>query len=135
MKHLTRRSLAPLIIVLALFASAAWTVPGCAPPPPNLTPAGAVAFRNLQAIKTLDLIRDLANDGYSMTPPVFSESSMVAVVKWHKATITTMNAATEGWQAAAKTALDEVVKNLKPNEAAIIGPYVPLTKMVIDQIP
>lgn len=123
-----------LIIVLAVAVLAGSGFSGCAPPPPNLSPAASAAFTNQRVQKALDIIRDTARDAAAQTPPVIPQATANKVNDWHEAAIKVIHATGSGWQPTVTTSLDELLKNLTPPEQALIGPYVTLAKTLIAQV-
>lgn len=120
-------SLALCLIVVGL--------PGCAQhAPPNLSPAGVVAWQGTKVIKALDVIRDIAVDAEATTPPLLAHATMLKVVAWHKAAITTAHAASEGWVGTIKTSLATTQALLSPPERQQLGPYFALAETLLNEV-
>lgn len=114
------------LLVLALIFSA------CSHTPPNLSPAGASAFQRHEIQRDLDLVRDVAIDAQAQM--VLSEATTRKIVMWHRSAITIMHNAQTGWVAAVTTSLDELVRDLPPDEAKVITAYVALVKTVLAEV-
>jgi hypothetical protein len=107
---------------------------GCAPPPPNLTPAANQAFYKTRAQKALDVIRDTAQDGNATTPPIVSTGTARKVTTWHESALKIMHDAGAGWQTAVATSLDELLKDVTPAERQLLAPYVALAKTILTEV-
>lgn len=121
-----------LKVVLVLVAALVLSV-RCAPPPPNLTPQATVAFQNTEALKTLDLIRDLAQDGAHSG--LWSRTEALAVTNWHTAAIHILDARTANWQTQIISGLDAVVTQLSPSTRNTLMPYLTLLRTVLGAPP
>lgn len=110
------------------------TLPACAPPPPNLTPAANQAFVNMRIQKALDAIRDIAQDGNALTPPVFSTATTRTITLWHESAITIVKTLGTSWQATLSASLDAMLANLSASERATLTPYVTLAKTIISEV-
>ena len=104
---------------------------GCASAPPNLTPQAHTAFHNTQVIKALDLIRDIAIDANAQQPELLSTDTTRMIVQYHKASLVIIKATDTGWKTAIIAATEEVLKNLPPNEKALLTPYVTLALVTL----
>ena len=120
--------IATLIVLTTLF------VGGCVNTPPALSPQATLAFNQTQIEKALDLIRDTAETGATLNPPVFTLASARAVTQWHEAAIKVLYADQSGWQVILSTGLTQLLIVLPPNEAAQIQPYVQLAQALIAQV-
>lgn len=118
----------------SIFVALLVLVSGCASAPPSLSPAAVSAFNNHRVQRVLDLVRDTATDGNAATPPVFSTDATRKVVAWHRSAITVVHTLGTGWQATLNASLDELVKNLPPNERQLLATYVALAKTVINEV-
>jgi hypothetical protein len=103
----------------------------CPTTPPNLSPAGATAFNKTRVVKALDLVRDTAILANAQTPPVLSTDDTRLVVQFHEATVKTLQATDQGWQAAVSTAVTEFSKTLTPAQQHVIAPYLVLLQTLI----
>jgi hypothetical protein len=121
-------------IALAVVAALIFSV-GCTPPPPELSPQAKLAYRNTQVLKTLDLLRDTAIAANEQTPPLVTTDATRKVVNYHKTVVTTMNALQGGWQTTALTGLDELQRNLPPDDARQLAPYIALVRIIIMEVP
>lgn len=121
-----RAVLLPLLLVAALSA--------CALPPPNLTPAAVVAYNQTRLEKALDVIRDTAQDGSALTPPVVSVKDAVTVTKAHKSLVLIIESQGTGWQHQVSTTLDQLLANVLPATRAVLAPYVALVKALLQQV-
>jgi hypothetical protein len=136
MQTLTRPLARRLSCVLALAAIIVTCsgFSGCAPPPPNLTPAANQAFYKTRAEKALDVIRDTAQDGNATVPPIVSTATARKITTWHESALKIMHDAGAGWQAAVKTSLDELLKDVTPAEQQLLTPYVALAKTILQEV-
>jgi hypothetical protein len=108
--------------------------PGCANnPPPNLSPAGAVAYTNTRIIKGLDVLRDMAILANGQQPPLLSDATTRKIVTWHRSALQLINTSTAGWPTTVQTGLDETLKDLPPAESRTLGPYVALAKTLLTE--
>ena len=107
---------------------------GCSATPPALTPQATQAFYSNQIEKVLDLIRDTAQAGAALTPPVYTVAGARTVTQWHEAAIKTLYAAGSGWQVALDTSLTQLPTLLNAQEAAQIAPYLSLAHTLIQQV-
>ena len=119
--------------VVACLVGTLWQQ-ACAKAPPSLTPVGVTAFQNLQVLKALDVIRDIAVDGNTTVPPVFTTDTTRKVVTWHKAAITTLNARGAGWPQTLAAGLDGVLSGLPAAEKQTLLPYVTLAKTILQEV-
>lgn len=120
-------------LTLAALTTGTGYLVGCTHPPPTLSPVAQTAFTNTRVIKALDLLRDTAIAANAQTPPVLSTATTRKIVTAHEATLKIINTAGSGWQAAVRTILDELAKDvaLLPAELAVITPYVSMIKNLI----
>lgn len=126
---LVRRRLPVLVLCLVLFA------PACAQnAPPNLSPAGVVAWQATKVIKALDVIRDVAVDAEATAPPLLSHATMLKIVAWHKAAITTAHAAPAGWGDIIRSSLRSTRDLLSPAERQQLGPYFALAETLLNEV-
>ncbi len=107
---------------------------GCSATPVNLTPQATLAFNQTQIEKALDLIRDTAQAGAALNPPIYTLVGARVVTQWHEAAIKTLYAAGSGWQVVLNTGLTQLPLLLTPAEAAQIGPYISLAQTLINQV-
>jgi predicted Zn-dependent protease len=120
---------APLVAFLLFSSVIVFTA--CPTTPPNLSPAGATAFNKTRVVKALDLVRDTAILANAQTPPVLSTDDTRLVVQFHEATVKTLQATDQGWQAAVSTAVTEFSKTLTPAQQHVIAPYLVLLQTLI----
>lgn len=123
-----------LIIVLAAAVLAGSGFSGCAPPPPNLSPAANQAFYKTRAQKALDVIRDTAQDANATTPPIVSTATARKITVWHESALKIMHDSGAGWQATVQTSLDELLKDVTPAEKQLLAPYVALAKTILHEV-
>lgn len=111
--------LAALLLVMSL------CVTSCAgfTPPPNLNSQGQAAFRNTQAIKVLDLIRDTAIDANAQTPPLVSTTTTRKIVTFHQASIKIIDATTTGWAATVYHNLEDLKKDTANEDKGVLSSY------------
>lgn len=118
-------------VMLALCLSLAI---GCVKTPPNLTPQATIAFKGTQAVKALDLLRDMAIAANAQTPPLLPEDVTRKVVLYHQSTVKVIQAAPGGWKQTAQAGLDELVNNLSPPQRELLSPYVSLIKSILTEV-
>lgn len=118
----------------AVLILAALVVCGCRHAPPGSSPRAHAAFQGTQVIKTLDLLRDYATDANAQVPPLISTVTTRKIVIYHRSAITTIHDIPNGWKPTVLTGLDEVQKNLPPDDASKVAPYVALIKAVIAEV-
>lgn len=121
-----RKAVVALCLVLSLAA--------CAKAPPNLTPEASAAFKGLQAVRALDILRDTAINANAQTPPLISEADTRKVVLYHQSTVKIIQASPTGWKAVAQTGLDELISNLPPPNRTLLAPYVALLKSILSEV-
>ena len=107
---------------------------GCASAPPQLGPAATAAYHKTQAIKALDLLRDTAIAANAQTPPLVSTADTRQVVLYHQSALRLMDAASAGWPALVRTALDETLVHLAPEARQTLQPYVALVQTVLQEV-
>jgi len=119
-----------VVFVLALFMCA-----GCGSnpnpqtdPTRNLSAQGKAAYQTTKVVKALDVLRDVAAEAEKQNPKLISASSALKVVAYHKQVVSTMDAVPNGWKAVALTGLDQLQKDLTPQEWTQIEPFVNLLK-------
>lgn len=110
------------------------TTVACTKTPPNLTPQATVAFKGIQAVRALDILRDTAIAANAQTPPLLSEEVTRKVVLYHQATVKTIQSSVSGWQAAALTGLDGLLTSLPPPQRALLEPYTVLIRTVLQEV-
>lgn len=130
---LARRRVA-LVVMLAAVVLSGSGFSGCAPPPPNLSPAANQAFYKTRAQKALDVIRDTAQDANATTPPIVSTATARKITIWHESAIKIMHDSGAGWQPAVQTGLDELLKDVTPAEKQLLTPYVALAKTILQEV-
>jgi hypothetical protein len=118
-----------ILILLALSLTVA-----CVKTPPTLTPDAAIAFKGLQAVRALDLLRDTAIAANDQKPPVITEEATRKIIMYHRSMVTIIQAMPTGWKVAVDTGLTELVKHLSPPDKARLAPYVSLIKAVIAEV-
>lgn len=119
-----------LLVVLLLGAETS-----CAKTPPTIvTPQGVTAFQNLQVLKALDAVRDIAVDANATVPPMLQTDVTRKIVLWHKSAITILNARGAGWPTLIAASLDQVLVQLKPADRQLLAPYVTLVKTILVEV-
>jgi hypothetical protein len=119
----------PFLVLFSLVPAA------CAPPPPTLTPPGIVAFQTTRVVKGLDAFRDVAIAANAQTPPLISDATTGKIVRYHQATLLTIQTIPGAWQTTAQTGLTALVATFSPAEQQTLAPYVALVKTVIAEVP
>lgn len=112
----------------------ACTTTACAPPPPNLDPAGMTAFNQQRIQNALDQPRDVVQKGYKTVPPMFSYDTTLKVTNWHESAIKIVHTGGTGWKLEVETGMDEFLGNLPPNERLTLQPYFVLAKTILTQV-
>lgn len=107
---------------------------GCTNAPPNLTPAGVAAFHGTQAIKALDMLRDVAIDSNALIPPLLSTDSTRRVVLYHKSAITIIHSTPTGWRPTVRAGLLELQTQLPEPERTQLAPYILLAQTLMQEI-
>ncbi len=120
------RWLLPLIV--------AFTLVGCTPPPPTVSPQAKIAFTGTRVIKALDLIRDFAVDANAQNPPVISTATTRKVVVYHRSSITLVHDIPSGWKVTLTDGLNELLKDLPSGESQKLSPYVDLIRAVLVEV-
>lgn len=103
----------------------------CASTPHGLSLSGASAFHRMQVQTDLNLVRDTAVAASKTDPPLISKATLVKVATFHRSAVITMHAASNGWQASVQTGLDELLRDLPPDEKNLLTPYVLMVKAVL----
>jgi len=116
-----------LCALLALIA-------GCATPPPNLTPAAVVAFRQTEIIRDLDRVMEVANDAHHTVPPLLSAEVALEVVNWHQTAVDLVHNKGANWQAAAMQGLDELQRKLSAHDRQILAPYLSAVRVLLTEV-
>lgn len=100
----------------------------------NLTTAGGgvQALHGVEAVKYLDIVRDLAIDGEKIG--TVKTATAALVVKWHRAAITTIDATPGGWKASVLAGIDQLSTAIPPNEQALFAPYILSAKTIIQAV-
>ena len=119
---------------LALVVALAALLADCASAPPNLTPAAVTAFNQSRLEKTLDVIRDTAQDGSTASPPVVAVADAVTITKWHQSAVLIIETQGAGWPVQVAVSLDQLLTNLPPSTRTLVAPYVALAKLVLQQV-
>lgn len=122
---------AVVLLALVVFAGMG---SNCVPPPPNLSPQAVTAFNQTRLEKTLDVIRDTAQDGSATTPPVVAVKDAVLVTKVHKSLVLIIETHDAGWQTQVTTGLDQLLVDLSPPTSALLKPYVALSKVILQEV-
>lgn len=99
-------------------------------PTRNLSPEAKLAYQSMKIGKALDVLRDVAAAGEKSG--VISPRAALAVIAYHKATVTTIGAAPGGWRAIALTGLDQLQTTLSPGERAQLAPFIALARTLIE---
>lgn len=102
--------------------------------PANLTPNATAAFYGTQVIKNLDRFRDVVIDGNKSTPALFSTETTRKVVVYHKAAITIVHDAPNGWKAGVQSGLQQLSLALAPEERQVAMPYIQLLNTVLNEV-
>lgn len=116
-------------VVLLLFS-----LVSCASAPRSLSPVGVQDYNNTRVIKALDLVRDTAVDANAQIPQLLSEAATRKIVTYHRSALVTINATKSGWRSTVLAGLDEAVKDLPPQQAALVAPYVALVKTIVQEV-
>lgn len=116
-----------LLIIYILFAV------GCVHAPPELSPDAKAAFNKTRVIKVLDVLRDFVIAAEDQTPKLVSTNEARKVVEWHRSSLRIIDSISNGWQVTVEASLDELAKNLPPNEQRLLGPYIILIRAVIEE--
>jgi hypothetical protein len=115
-----------LMLGLAANASACATVPQ---QPLNLSPEAQVAWRNLEIVRVLDLIRDTAID--AEREGLLTTGTTRKVVQFHISSLTILKAAEVGWQGVIGQTLDDLASDLPGRDRPMLGPYIGLIKQAL----
>lgn len=119
--------------VIALIFSVAAAC-GASHMPPNLTPQAQTAFNKTKAIKTLDLVRDIAIDANAQSSALMTVDDTRKVVTFHQSSLKIIQASDAGWSQIVVTSLQELLKNLPPSERDLLSPYVNLAIATLKSI-
>lgn len=103
--------------------------------PANLSPEAQKAWYGTRVIKALDVLRDTAIEANAQTPPLLSEAVTRQIVQTHASVLQIVRDAPNGWQTSVTTALTELERRLPPPEAAIVQPYLELTRTLVKEFP
>jgi hypothetical protein len=103
--------------------------------PANLSPEAQQAWYGTRVIKALDVLRDTAIEANAQTPPLLSEAVTRRIVQTHASALQTVRDAPRGWQMTVSTALTELERRLPRPEAAIVHPYLELTRTLVKEFP
>lgn len=140
--HRRVRAVRAFGFVVALATALTATVlgtPGCATPAAvagrstaNLTAPGIQALHGKEAVKYLDIIRDLgiAAEAAKKIPTATAER----IVRWHRAAIQTIDQTPNGWKPSVLTGLDQLQRSLTPEEHAIFDPYILSARTLIQAV-
>lgn len=135
MCHRRPRSLIALLLTLALSPALGCTrFKAANTAPSSLSATGKVDWYGTRAIRAIDTLRDVAQDGAALTPPVISVDAARKVTAWHEAAITTIHAAPAGWQATVGTGLSQLRGELPRAEQQSLAPYFALAQAVLKEI-
>lgn len=98
----------------------------------NLTAPGVQALHLKEVVKYLDVVRDTAVDAEAshLIPTPTTE----AVVRWHRAAVTTIGTAPAGWKATVLTGLQQLQASLTPAEHQILDPYLLAAETIIQAV-
>jgi hypothetical protein len=121
-------------VFLGFVVLAAFLASSCVTTPPSLTPEATIAFQHNQVEKALDLIRDIAQAGATLAPPVFTVNGAYTVTKWHEATIKVLYASSTGWKVTLLTSLTQLSTLLTPTDLAQVSPYIELARTLLSQV-
>lgn len=127
-----KRRLGAVLAVLLVVSAAG---PGCRVPPPNLSPQAKIAWQGTRAIKAIDAIRDIAQDGTKTTPPVFTIELATQVTSWHRSALLIIHDTPNGWQKLVDTSLGELEKKLPAQQKAQLTPYIELARGILREVP
>ena len=104
----------------------------CAKAPPSLvTVQGVASFQNLQIVKPLDLMRDLAQDASRTVPPIITRADALKVTDFHTAAVKILDARGPDWKNQIVASADALLPLLSPRTQGIVKPYVTLVKTVL----
>lgn len=140
LQRLYVRQFGLVMALVALLTSTVLTLGACAPKAiggrstANLTAAGGgiQALHGIEAVKYLDIIRDLAVDGEKIGK--VKTSTAAAIVRWHRAAITTIDATPNGWKPSVLTGIDQLSATLTPEEHTLFDPYILSAKTIIQAV-
>lgn len=117
------------------------TLVGCGTNPPpttdptvNLSPSGRAAYHAIRVVKALDLVRDIAITAEMQTPKLMSTNSTRKVVLYHQSVLKTIAAVPDGWLEVAMTGLQELQKQIPPEEWKQIDPYIRLVLVIYQEV-
>lgn len=119
------RSRAALLVAALAVSSTAGL---CPKTPPNLTPHAQAAFKADVIIQRLNTVVDVVIALNHATPPIITDHAEVVILKTIRATIPIVQAAPDGWLAAANAAVDAGLKELTPAEQTQYAPYIALIR-------
>ena len=124
----------PHLSLFAVMTVLTWSCATYRAPSTVVTPAGRAAWYGTQAIKALDLLRDTAINGNAQSPPVFSTDTTRKIVLAHRALVTTIHEAPQGWVQTVETGLTQLLDTLPPDDRAKVTPYVALVQSVLEAV-
>jgi hypothetical protein len=116
------------VLLLVLGSSACATHP-----PPTLSPAGTVAYQNIQIQRALDLIRDTAHDANAAVPPLLSTPTTVRITQWHRSALIVLHQRGAGWRANLRASVGELAQHLPAAERPRILPFIVLAQTLLQE--
>ncbi len=134
---LSRRYIAQITLSLGGFVAAmviALYQVACAAPPPNLTPAAVVAFRQTEIVKDLDRVRDVANDAHHTAPPLLTAEVTKEIVTWHQTAIRLVHDRSANWQSAVLQGLNELQRHLSEHDRQLLAPYLVAVRTLLAEV-
>ncbi len=129
---MTRRD--RIIIVSIAWLGICSFIASCQQPPPNLTPAAVVAFRQTEIVKDLDRVRDIAVDAHQTTPPLLTAEVTKEIVTWHQTAIRLVHDRAANWQAAVLQGLDELQRHLSAHDRQLLAPYLVAVRTLLAEV-
>jgi hypothetical protein len=85
-------------------------------------------------IKSIDVIRDIAQAGSATVPPVVSEDVARSVTRWHEAALDVIHQSPSGWQPTVRASLTVLRDNLPAREKGQLSPYISLALAVLGEV-
>ena len=122
------------LLTALLLSIALVTTPACRHLPPNLTPAATKAWYGTQAIKTADVVMEIANDAHNTVPPLLSAADALKVVNWHQSALSIIHEGATGWDHLVTSSLNELMRDLPPSARDVLAPYAALIKNILNEV-
>lgn len=100
----------------------------------NLSSSGQAAFTATKVVKALDVLRDVAIDAEKQTPKLLSTENTRKVVRYHESAVKAIGAVPGGWKPVVTKGLDELAKQIPPNEWGPLEPFAGLIRAVLEGV-